>query len=217
MEQSNYSFNNLIFGGVNYSVNLFSSETINKTNKTNIETNTIKKLNTIETNTIKKPKTSKTNNTTYSLATNNIRQQLFQLNNYSIEELKLKYFQLFNTKSPNYNKTLLIKAIAFKIQSLACSSEVSEEEILQLQVVVKQKYNEFQLNNNINLPINSIIKKIYKNKEYFIKYLQPKQFEYKGNIYKSLSAIATEITGTKWNGKLFFGLIKKSNSGVQNE
>lgn len=34
-------------------------------------------------------------------------------------------------------------------------------------------------------------------------------FEYAGKIYRSLSAIATEITGTKWNGKLFFGLLQK--------
>lgn len=34
-----------------------------------------------------------------------------------------------------------------------------------------------------------------------------KGFEYKGRIYKSLSAIANEITGTRWNGKRFFGVI----------
>jgi hypothetical protein len=31
-------------------------------------------------------------------------------------------------------------------------------------------------------------------------------FEYEGRKYKSLSAIATKITGTRWNGFLFFGL-----------
>jgi hypothetical protein len=35
-----------------------------------------------------------------------------------------------------------------------------------------------------------------------------KGFEYRGKAYKSLSAIANEITGTKWNGKLFFGVTK---------
>jgi hypothetical protein len=33
-------------------------------------------------------------------------------------------------------------------------------------------------------------------------------FEYGGKIYKSLSAIANEITGVHWNGKRFFGVIK---------
>jgi hypothetical protein len=31
-------------------------------------------------------------------------------------------------------------------------------------------------------------------------------FEFDGEIYRSLSAIAQEATGTKWNGFLFFNL-----------
>ena len=31
-------------------------------------------------------------------------------------------------------------------------------------------------------------------------------FEYRGRPYRSLSRIAQEITGVKWNGKLYFGL-----------
>ena len=31
-------------------------------------------------------------------------------------------------------------------------------------------------------------------------------YEYQGRPYKSLSAIARAITGTQWNGPLFFGL-----------
>lgn len=33
-------------------------------------------------------------------------------------------------------------------------------------------------------------------------------YHYNGNEYKSLSAIAFEITGTKWNGNRFFGVRK---------
>lgn len=35
-----------------------------------------------------------------------------------------------------------------------------------------------------------------------------KGFQYKNKIYNSLSAIAYEITNTKWNGKRFFGVCK---------
>jgi hypothetical protein len=31
-------------------------------------------------------------------------------------------------------------------------------------------------------------------------------FEYQGRPYKSLSAVARSITGTRWNGLIFFGL-----------
>ena len=37
-------------------------------------------------------------------------------------------------------------------------------------------------------------------------------FEYQGRPYKSLSAIARAITGTRWNGWVFFGL-RKSGEG----
>jgi len=35
-----------------------------------------------------------------------------------------------------------------------------------------------------------------------------KGFKYNQKSYKSLSAIANEITNTRWNGKVFFGLKK---------
>jgi hypothetical protein len=36
--------------------------------------------------------------------------------------------------------------------------------------------------------------------------VRPDDFEYLGRPYKSLSSVAREITGTKWNGWVFFGL-----------
>jgi hypothetical protein len=35
-------------------------------------------------------------------------------------------------------------------------------------------------------------------------------FEYQGSKYRSLSAIARAITGTRWNGPAFFGLRNRS-------
>jgi hypothetical protein len=39
-------------------------------------------------------------------------------------------------------------------------------------------------------------------------------FEYDGKRFTSLSAVATAITGTKWNGMLFFGLTKERARGL---
>ena len=36
--------------------------------------------------------------------------------------------------------------------------------------------------------------------------VRAEDFEYLGRPYKSLSSVAHEITGTKWNGWVFFGL-----------
>ena len=38
-------------------------------------------------------------------------------------------------------------------------------------------------------------------------------YEYKEKLYKSLSAVASDITGTRWNGWVFFGIKKSSNQG----
>lgn len=39
-------------------------------------------------------------------------------------------------------------------------------------------------------------------------------FEYQSRQYRSLSAIATEVTGTRWNGLAFFGLTGGARKGV---
>lgn len=45
----------------------------------------------------------------------------------------------------------------------------------------------------------------FKGKRYSVTVIQ-NCYEYNGKKYKSLSAIANEITGTRWNGKKFFGV-----------
>lgn len=56
-----------------------------------------------------------------------------------------------------------------------------------------------------------LIAKQYKGETHVVKVLPDGRFEYGDLRYKSLSAIAQAITGTKWNGLLFFGLTEKKN------
>jgi hypothetical protein len=62
--------------------------------------------------------------------------------------------------------------------------------------VVKKKYKPL---------IGSKIIKEYHDKTYEILVVDG-GFSFKGEIFKSLSAIATKITGTRWNGLKFFGV-----------
>ncbi len=67
--------------------------------------------------------------------------------------------------------------------------------------------------NDSRLPMpGSIIVKQYRGKTIVVRVLDT-GFEYGGRCFASLSAIAKEITGTKWNGFLFFGLAKESRLG----
>ncbi len=54
----------------------------------------------------------------------------------------------------------------------------------------------------------SVVVKEYKGRTIIVKVLN-NGFEYDGRRFSSLSAIANEISGTKWNGFAFFGLNKE--------
>jgi len=58
----------------------------------------------------------------------------------------------------------------------------------------------------------SLIVKKYKGRTLVVKVLD-EVFEYEGRRFSSLSAIAGEITGTRWNGFAFFGLAKEAERG----
>ena len=51
-----------------------------------------------------------------------------------------------------------------------------------------------------------LIRRVYKGRELIVRVLD-RAFEYDGQRFRSLSAIAKAITGAHWNGLLFFGLV----------
>lgn len=62
---------------------------------------------------------------------------------------------------------------------------------------------------NARLPIaGTLLVKEFKDKTHVVKVLD-NGFEYDGRRFTSLSAVAHNITGTKWNGYRFFGLNKE--------
>ena len=48
--------------------------------------------------------------------------------------------------------------------------------------------------------------RIWKGKQYEVTVGKNGKYIYNGEAFKSLSAVAGKITGTKWNGKVFFGV-----------
>lgn len=61
--------------------------------------------------------------------------------------------------------------------------------------------------NTLNLSVGTKLIREFKGKKYEILVLE-KGYQFRDKIYKSLSPIANEITGSRWNGKKFFGVIK---------
>jgi hypothetical protein len=71
------------------------------------------------------------------------------------------------------------------------------------------------LGNDPRLPrTGGFLTRRYKGTDIVVK-VREEGFEYEGRLYRSLSAIAREVTGTKWNGFLFFGCAP--DSGGVNE
>lgn len=60
----------------------------------------------------------------------------------------------------------------------------------------------------LNLPVGSRLVRVWQGSTYQVTVLDM-GFEYSGKRWASLSAIAQEITSTRWSGPVFFG-IKKS-------
>jgi hypothetical protein len=141
--------------------------------------------------------------------TTEIRRQLFSLNNLSLDQLKLKWQDIFKTSPPNYSRSLLIRELAYRIQTLYYPGLPSEEELKRLARAAKKELLNDDGSKKVRIlpPPGTMIRKIYHGNEYIVKILAGDRIEYNGEIYRSLSALASKIAGVKWNGRQFFGLI----------
>jgi Protein of unknown function (DUF2924) len=153
----------------------------------------------------------------------NLLTKIMNLKDASLEDLKKKYSELFEDKpAPSNNKTYLWKKIAYKLQEieyggLPTDTQGKIHELIQKYDPVNNKAvrpeNTTQdqpkkpnLRRDKRLPIpGTVITKEYKGIKLQIKILES-GFEYSSKVYKTLTAIAKEVTGAHWNGYLFFNL-----------
>jgi hypothetical protein len=60
-------------------------------------------------------------------------------------------------------------------------------------------------------PPGTLLTRRIVNRQIVVKVLE-EGFEFETRRYRSLSAIAREVTGTRWNGLLFFGLAERRSA-----
>jgi hypothetical protein len=149
--------------------------------------------------------------------------QIMELKEKSLGELKANYEELFpGQKAPSNNKVFLWRKIAYRIQELE-HGNVSTETQSKIQQLIQQfdpinnkalrpddatenRPKMSGLSRDKRLPIpGTVIIKEYKGIKLEVKVLES-GFEYHNKSYKSLTAIAKEVTGAHWNGYLFFNL-----------
>ena len=123
-------------------------------------------------------------------------------------ELKQLWRDLYDREPPPYNKPFLVKRLAYRVQELAYGglSARAEAKLDRLIAEEEARLNGKLPKNRRDRPIaGTRMIREWQGVEHTVTVLAD-GFEYQGRHYKSLSAIARAITGTRWNGPLFWGL-----------
>lgn len=123
-------------------------------------------------------------------------------------DLKKQWRDLFETEPPPYNRRFLESRLAYRIQELAYGG-LKPETVERLEALGEQLDG-----GNIVLrrtraddkPIaGTRLIREWQGVEHTVTVRQD-GYEWQGRPYRSLSAIARAITGTRWNGWVFFGI-----------
>jgi hypothetical protein len=162
----------------------------------------------------------------------NVGKEVAALKRMTVGDLRAKYADAFGEGTNANNKVWLVKRIAWRLQALAegdlserarqRAAELANDADLRLSPAQttadaasaeRTKTAALRIKGDDRLPLpGAIIARSYKNETLHVKVL-PQGFEFEGQVYRSLSAVAKAITGSHCNGFLFFRL--KQNGGGQ--
>ena len=125
-----------------------------------------------------------------------------------IAQLKQQWRELYGKEPPSFNKAYIQSRLAYRIQELAYGGlkpetrarlEALGEQLDGGNVVLRRIRAD-----NRPLPGTRLIRE-YDGVQHVVT-VRADDFEFEGRPYRSLSAIARHISGTRWNGWTFFGL-----------
>lgn len=134
-----------------------------------------------------------------------------------LASLKALWKDLYDQDPPAHGKPYLVRKLAYRIQELAYgglndNTEQRLDTLAEGRKDPKTNAKKGRGRKKANTPgAGTKLVREWNGKEYTVMVLDD-GFEYEGRKFRSLSAIAKEITGTHWSGPSFFGL-KKSGNG----
>ena len=142
----------------------------------------------------------------------NIAQEVAALRQMTVRELRERYAEIFGEATRSGNKAWLWKRIAWRMQAnaegdlteraLRRAMEIANDSDLRLRPPVLKSPPSV---NSSDLMPGSVLTRKYKGQTITVTILD-NGFEFNGEIYRSLSAIANAVTGSHWSGHRFFGL-----------
>ena len=140
--------------------------------------------------------------------------QLAALKTAPTQHLREQWRRLFETDPPAYNRRFLESRLAYRIQELAYGGlkPATLERLRALGVAVAGgQASTGKRARDADRPVRGTrLIREWRGVEYTVT-VTADGYEWNGKLYKSLSPIASAITGTHWNGLVFFGL--KSSRG----
>jgi hypothetical protein len=144
-----------------------------------------------------------------------VEAELDRLSAMPIVKLRLRYRELFGNEPPKaFGPDLLRRSIAQQIQEKAYGG-LSRETRRLLELLIKGQLA--KPNGRLDVPRRikpgSELVRTWKKQTHRVMVLSD-GFAYRGTTFGSLSEIATEITGTRWNGPRFFGLRATAGNGA---
>ncbi|WCR09685.1 DUF2924 domain-containing protein [Paracoccus stylophorae] len=124
-------------------------------------------------------------------------------------DLKKQWRDLFDSEPPPFNRRYLESRLAYRIQELAYGG-LKPETIRRLERLGEELDGGDRTRRSMRAdrdrPITGTrLLREWQGVEQIVT-VTGDGFEWQGRPYKSLSAIARAITGTRWNGWVFFGL-----------
>jgi len=159
----------------------------------------------------------------------NVGKEVTALKRMTVPQLREKYREVFGDETRARHKAFLIKRIIWRMQAKTegdlserarrRADELANDADLRLgPPKAKPSTNgpaertataTVRLSSDSRLPMpGAVLTREYKGETVEVMVL-PKGFQYDGEVYRSLSAVAKAITGTHWNGYHFFGLTKQ--------
>jgi hypothetical protein len=139
--------------------------------------------------------------------TNTVLARVAALKAMQINDLKQQWRDLFDTEPPPYNRRFLESRLAYRIQELAYG-RLKPETVERLEALAEglDRNTPMQRRRGMSRPLaGTVLVREWQGVEHRIAVVDD-GYEYQGRPYKSLSAVARAITGTRWNGLVFFGL-----------
>jgi hypothetical protein len=139
---------------------------------------------------------------------NPVAAQIVRLPKLSMKALWDLWDSHFDQRPGNHNRGYVQSRLAYRLQELAYGV-LSPALRKKLEKIGETGRLPEQTNkSSVQIAAGTMLMREYKGATHRATVLADGRFEYKGQPYNSLSAIARTITGTQWNGLVFFGVKK---------